>query len=350
MEKVTNKTKENGMSKVAFIISNSGNVNLIVDGESHTIAVDHANYNEIIARLKAEDYTDIEKLLDVASAIVKVSQGKVSVLDGCVMFDGKEVINPLTERILTFVREDLPFKPMISFLENLMENPSRTSIQELYLFLENNTLPITEDGHFLAYKKVDNDYKDFYTHSIDNSVGEVVEVERNEVDDIRDHLCSNGLHFCSQSYLPVYHGGNGRVVIVKINPKDVVSIPSDYNNAKGRTCRYEVVSEYTDPSKKYENAFGSVLMSADGSDRDADESICPDCENHVDECTCECVDCGNHVDECTCNECPDCGYHVDECVCEEPEQTEMKSVLGTKPNGKAFHNVRGSNGRFARKK
>jgi hypothetical protein len=34
-------------------------------------------------------------------------------------------------------------------------------------------------------------------------------------------------------------------MIVKINPADVVSIPSDYNNAKGRACRYEVIGEHT---------------------------------------------------------------------------------------------------------
>jgi hypothetical protein len=35
-------------------------------------------------------------------------------------------------------------------------------------------------------------------------------------------------------------------MLVKINPADVVSIPSDYNNAKGRTWKYEVVGEVTD--------------------------------------------------------------------------------------------------------
>jgi hypothetical protein len=33
-------------------------------------------------------------------------------------------------------------------------------------------------------------------------------------------------------------------MIVKINPADVVAIPTDYNNQKGRCCRYEVVDEY----------------------------------------------------------------------------------------------------------
>ena len=32
-------------------------------------------------------------------------------------------------------------------------------------------------------------------------------------------------------------------MILKINPADVVAIPKDYNNTKGRTCRYEVIGE-----------------------------------------------------------------------------------------------------------
>jgi hypothetical protein len=32
-------------------------------------------------------------------------------------------------------------------------------------------------------------------------------------------------------------------MIVKINPADVVSIPADYDNAKGRCWRYEVIGE-----------------------------------------------------------------------------------------------------------
>ena len=35
-----------------------------------------------------------------------------------------------------------------------------------------------------------------------------------------------------------------RIVIVKINPRDVVSVPSDCNCEKLRTCQYEVVGEY----------------------------------------------------------------------------------------------------------
>jgi hypothetical protein len=76
---------------------------------------------------------------------------------------------------------------------------------------------------------------------MDNSVGKIVEMERNSVDDNSSNTCSSGLHFCSQEYLSSF--GGERTVIVKINPRDVVSIPNDYNNSKGRACRYEVIGE-----------------------------------------------------------------------------------------------------------
>jgi hypothetical protein len=97
---------------------------------------------------------------------------------------------------------------------------------------------------------------------MDNSPGKIVEMERNAVDDNRDRTCSAGLHFCSQSYLT--HFGGEKIVIVKINPKDVVSIPSDYNDAKGRACRYEVVGEMTvDSSKAFTHSVQDMCNSDD---------------------------------------------------------------------------------------
>jgi hypothetical protein len=89
-----------------------------------------------------------------------------------------------------------------------------------------------------------------------NAPGCVVEMERNAVDDNKDQTCSTGLHFCGMSYLS--HFGGERTVIVKINPRDVVSIPSDYNDAKGRACRYEVIGELNvDPDKAFDRSVQS---------------------------------------------------------------------------------------------
>jgi hypothetical protein len=49
-------------------------------------------------------------------------------------------------------------------------------------------------------------------------------------------------------------------MILKINPADVVSIPSDYNNTKGRTCRYEVVGEHIVEDRYNTEAFDQPVQ------------------------------------------------------------------------------------------
>ena len=123
-----------------------------------------------------------------------------------------------------------------------MLNPSNRAVEELYGFLEASSLPITDDGCFLAYKSVRQDYMDHHSGTMDNSVGSVVSMERNKVDEDKDHTCSYGLHFAAHEYAAGF-GSSGRMVVLKINPRDVVAIPSDYANQKGRCASYEVIEE-----------------------------------------------------------------------------------------------------------
>lgn len=144
-------------------------------------------------------------------------------------------------------------KVLINFASKLMENPSNKAVNELYGFLIHNDIELADDGCFYAWKKVKNNYKDKYTGKINNSPGLVVKMERNQVNERSEDTCSSGLHACAKSYLPNYSaGGDCRIVKVKIHPKDVVSIPTDYNNAKMRVCEYFVESDVTDLfSSKY---------------------------------------------------------------------------------------------------
>jgi acyl carrier protein len=227
-----------------FTVSPSS-ITMMVKGKTYTITQDsHPNYTKIREALKNKEYDVAKDLVDVAVSINNFGQGKITVQNGVIHYAGTPLHNALTSRVLQQMNEGFDVQPMLTFLENLMQNPSMRAVDELYGFLEQNSLPITEDGHFVAYKRVRDDYMDFYTGKMDNSVGKEVKMERNQVDDDKDRTCSKGLHFCSLEYLPHYYSNQGRIVIVKINPADVVSIPSDYNNAKGRACRYVVIEEY----------------------------------------------------------------------------------------------------------
>lgn len=217
------------------------NLTLVMDNVPHTINKTHLAYTKLVEAIKQGLWDTVKELVNPTKAIVNYSKGNLSVVDGELFWKNEVFHNSLATRIVKMLEDGFDIDPMVNFMNNLMLNPSHQSVTELYGFLEKNNLPITPDGHFLAYKKVRADYRDVYSGTMDNSVGKIVEMERNKVDDNRNNECSTGLHFCSHSYLASF--GGERTVIVKINPADVVSIPSDYDNAKGRACRYEVIGE-----------------------------------------------------------------------------------------------------------
>jgi hypothetical protein len=228
----------------SYIILQDG-VSMSIDMKPYNVDRSHPNYDKIVDALKSNDWISVEELVNIAKSIVKFCGDKLSVDtdNGIVSYAGEQLHNSLTDRILTMMREGFDITPLVNFLENLMQNPSKRAVDELYGFLEHGKMPITPDGHFLAYKRVRDDYKSVHDGKTDNSVGNVVEMPRNKVDDNKDVTCSYGLHFCSHGYLKSFSGA--KVVVLKVNPRDVVSIPTDYNNTKGRACRYEVVGELT---------------------------------------------------------------------------------------------------------
>lgn len=233
-----------------FIIQGN-NVTVVINNKPHTVSKTHITYQKIVDAIKADDWETVIDVIEPKKVVINYGRGHVSVQGEQLFWKGQPFANALATRMVQMLQEGFSVEPMVSFMENLMQNPSRQAVSELYGFLEKNNLPITPDGHFLAYKRVREDFTDCHTGTMDNSVGQVVEMERNMVDDNRNNTCSAGLHFCSHSYLSNF--GGQRTVIVKINPRDVVSIPSDYNDAKGRACRYEVIGEVgRDPKDEVE--------------------------------------------------------------------------------------------------
>ena len=217
------------------------NVTVVIGNKPHTISKAHITYQKVVDAIKAGDWETVKDTIEPKKVVLDYGKGNVSIQGETLFWKGEELHTSLANRMIQMLQDGFPVEPLVNFMENLMENPSKRAVTELYGFLEKNNLPITPDGHFLAYKKVRADYKDCHTGTMDNSVGQVVEMERNKVDDDKNRTCSTGLHFCSQEYLS--HFGGDRTVIVKINPRDVVSIPTDYNDSKGRACRYEVIDE-----------------------------------------------------------------------------------------------------------
>lgn len=228
------------MSQISKLVTATA-ITLYIKGHgTFTLARSHKYADQLLEALKEGDVQKILQIRDMAQKAHDYMQGKVRIEDGEVYYDGERLTDALADRIIQLMSEGQDASGMIKFLENLMQNPSYRSRSELYLFLEAcGDLPITEDGRFIAYKWVRNDYMDVHSGTFDNSVGQKPSMPRGKVDDDRSRTCSAGLHVCSNKY---YKFGE-RLMLVAVNPRDVVSVPLDYDNGKMRVCEYEVVEE-----------------------------------------------------------------------------------------------------------
>ena len=237
------------MQKPTFLITTDNITVIFNDGTDINILSTDARYEKAIALIEQQQWDALKQLCEPEKIKQSLSTNNFEFTHNAVYYKGKQLTTGFAKRLLELYYKNLDVTPMMQFFENLINNPSYTIVDELYDFITAGALPLTPDGHFLAYKKIQHDWKDIYSGKIDHSIGTTVEMPRNQCDDNRENTCSTGLHFCSKQYLNHYgssQSNTDRVVIVKINPADVVAIPPDYNLTKGRACRYEVIDELTE--------------------------------------------------------------------------------------------------------
>ena len=205
----------------------------------------HMNFDRILEAFYAGDEDEVNALQDPTTTITNYYGDQISIKteSGEVLFEGEPVPSALAFRVVECVRNGANPQNLLNFFTLLRQNTSMRNIEDLYAFCEKHMFAITGDGHLLLYKKVNADYTDCYTGKFDNTPGQTVTMPRNKVDDDPNNTCSKGLHVCGKEYLQ--HFGGARIVLVKVNPKDIVSIPRDYNHAKMRTCCYQVLKDVT---------------------------------------------------------------------------------------------------------
>lgn len=231
-------------------MANSKFLSVTIGAETYNASGDHPQFMEIIGLLREEKYDEAMEMLNIKRGLERYVSGDLIIEGGTLKYKDLIIDSGLTRRIVGKMQNGEPFEPLVAFFENLMANPSRRAVYQLYDFLEHNDIEITDDGHFIAWKRVNSNFKDMYTGKFDNSPGTVVKVNRFQVDENPNVTCSHGLHVAAKSYIPHYGGGSGKVIACKVNPADVVAIPTDYNNAKMRCAGYEVLYEVTSDFKE----------------------------------------------------------------------------------------------------
>jgi hypothetical protein len=212
---------------------------IIINHQARTTVIRKGDvrFDQVTQAIQENRLSDIPELIDTKTAFAKKG---LTLQDGLLYMSGEALPETLSKRVLQLVENNLPIDIMVNFWNNLKANPSFNSRKMLYAFLENNGHPLTDDGCFIAYRGVTDDFKDVHTKTFDNSIGQVVEIDRSKVDDNPNNTCSTGLHVACHDYAK---GFGPRLIEVKVNPKDVVTVPVDYNGTKMRVCKFEVMAE-----------------------------------------------------------------------------------------------------------
>lgn len=283
--------------KVRYAITDN-NITVNYSGQTHIVPRTDPLADKLIEAVRKDDLDKIPDLVSAAQRIERYGKGDFQVVDGQVQVNGLAVPDFLSRKILKFQAEGLPHKPLVKFAANLQANPSFRAVNELFTFLEKNDHPITEDGCFIAYKRVREDFKDIHSGTFDNTPGAVVKMPRNQVDEDSTRTCSAGLHVANWWYAHTQFSSapNDVMLEVEVNPANVVSIPIDYNNAKMRVCEYKVLGVVDKEHSSGEQLRPSSDCSCPSHDDDVEEDedleeedeSCPECGDEF--CGGECED------------------------------------------------------------
>ena len=295
------------METIPSIYVPGKSLNVFFQGKSHTIYATDAKFESAVEEYKNQNWDALHNILNPAQVFLNLyaKYEQIEVKDGNVYVSGEAISNLVASRILDFLAEGLDCVPMFKFITKLNLNPSSRAVNELYTFMEHKFLPVTVNGNFLAYKALRSDFTDVHTGKFDNNVGNVLEMPRNKVDDNKEVGCSYGFHAGTLEYARGFRPFDGKLVVVEINPADVVSIPTDCECQKLRTCKYKVVSEYEVPLEDlaYESRY--TTDDDDDVDREWDDD---------DDGDFACSGCGWNR-----HKCEECNYCVECCYCENDD-------------------------------
>ena len=237
------------------------NVVVFVPGRTPMVAdSSHPYFEQIVSGAREGDESVLD-LFDLAKAAEskfrEALSERVSVKNGVVFIDGDEADSSITRQIVRFIEDGVDgWEPLVAFIENVLANPQEHSRTMLYDWLAANSegFSIDTDGFIVGYKGVQPDgnggYKSIHSGraivngtevsgQIGQTVGDVVEMPRSGVQFDPAVGCHTGLHVGTWDYASSF--AQGALLIVRVNPRDVVSVPTDCGAQKMRTCRYEVV-------------------------------------------------------------------------------------------------------------
>lgn len=230
-------------SKIEYMITGDS-VIMTFGAESEIVESTHPNFAEIKVAVVSGEYKKAFDLMNIRKSIENFTQGAITIEGDNLFYGAVQMRSTLVDRILTMMKNgDEGFTRLVAFFEKLMENPSKDSVEQLWGFVSHLDVEIDEEGYIIGWKKVTSrggKLFDSRTCKVPNDLGNIVEMPRWMVDNNRNVTCSQGLHVGAWDYVTSFSGDT--ILKVRVHPRDVVSVPTDYQDMKMRASRYEVAA------------------------------------------------------------------------------------------------------------
>jgi hypothetical protein len=273
-------TKKAGI-ETHLIVNGDGQrtLTVFIPGATPVIVTgDHPKFEDILTEAQSAA-PNVERLRELADTTVLVSTrfealtDRITTRNGRLYFDGDELDTALTQKILAMLDEDNDdWSAFVNFMDKLYLNPNPNARDAFYGWLSARPFGLTPEGDVIGYKGVEAyvppedgadpfegaSYQSWHNgpaivngeeydgsgNGVPQSVGDVVEKPRSEVDASTRDECSDGLHVGTYSFANGRYGSTTLRVIV--NPRDVVGVPTGVSGSeKFRCCRYRIDSTVT---------------------------------------------------------------------------------------------------------
>lgn len=233
------------MQPIPYSLSNDV-LTVTVDGTPKFVRKGASEFDALRDALIKEDWDTAHSLLKPGGGVAKylADHGltQFEMRDGALYLNGERVHQNIQARFDRMAAAGEDPTPVLRFYERLQQNPSKRSVDQLFDFLQHLGLPFEADGHFLAYKGVNDDLTDKHTGRIFNTPGAVIQINRNLVSDDPRTPCHEGLHVGAHGYASSFAS---TTITVRVDPKNVVCVPYDESSQKMRVCEYEVVGYHS---------------------------------------------------------------------------------------------------------
>lgn len=268
------------MNPPAFTLTHES-VTVIHEGRPFTIQKGTPQFFGLRDAIFREDWAGVIDCLSTTGALQQYLGMNFQIRGSDIYMNNQPLPRSIQDRIHRMAATGESPAPLFRFYERLAKNPSMRSVQQLFDFLKHANIPLEEDGRFLAYKAVTEDFKDVHTKTLDYTPGTVHKMERNLVSDDPNTACHYGFHVGALGYASTFHP-SGQMVICRVDPENVVCVPYDYSHQKMRVCEFEVVGLYSGTPLANDVHREEVVPDEEGEWNDRDDDEDEDSEDEED--------------------------------------------------------------------